>query len=137
MTEFVTVSDRARELLPCPNPWCHRSDSLPPMVYWSSEAYVECTSCGMQGPSVSPVIYNDDGERIGTRDAEACAVTAWNTRPQSTDKEGLIEALEGAEAVQIGPNGRGGMRVVVHFPKPGGEGRLFAILSDALQDHQS
>ncbi len=70
-----------RALKPCPNPWCVPSDGLPPTLHWNTEAYVECASCGMQGPSISPVVRDEDGERVGTQDAEAMAIDAWNTRP--------------------------------------------------------
>lgn len=69
------------KLMPCPNPWCCPSDQLLPAVIWvHSEALVQCESCGMQGPGINPVVHDDDGEVIGTRDAEADAITAWNTR---------------------------------------------------------
>ncbi len=65
----------------CPNPWCVRSDGLPPVVSWSgAEAYIECSSCGLQGPWISALIHDDDGEFVGSRDAEAEAKAAWNER---------------------------------------------------------
>jgi len=69
-------------LLPCPNPWCHPVSTSPPTLFWIGQAaVVECTSCGMQGPSFSPIVHDDDGERVGSQDAELLATTAWNTRP--------------------------------------------------------
>lgn len=44
----------------------------------------------------------------------------------------LREALEGCEGIESGPNGRGGMRVVVHFPNGGDETALFHVLNAAL-----
>ncbi|WP_394662868.1 hypothetical protein [uncultured Sphingomonas sp.] len=44
----------------------------------------------------------------------------------------LREALEGCEGIESGPNGRGGMRVVVHFPNGGDETALFHVLNSAL-----
>jgi hypothetical protein len=65
---------------------------------------VECQSCGLQGPSFSLIVWNDDGEQIGTRDAALEAITAWNTRPEdrtaSTD-ELVAENAALREAVHI------------------------------------
>lgn len=82
MTEPV----EQRQLKACPNPWCHRSDGLPPVLTWAgAEAYVECSSCGMQGPWVSALIHDDDGEFVATRHAEAEAWAAWDQRDLRPD----------------------------------------------------
>jgi hypothetical protein len=45
--------------------------------------------------------------------------------------EGLREALEDCTGIESGPNGQGGMRVIVHYPV-GREGTLFHLLSALL-----
>ena len=51
---------------------------------------------------------------------------------QSLPASGEVErAMQGAEATESGPNGRGGVRVVVHFPRPGDEHRLRELLTHA------
>ena len=92
MTQAAMDNDTmvAVTLKPCPNPWCVQGDVLSPWLIWvGSEAAVECRSCGMQGPSVSPVVFDEDGEQIGAIDAEAEAVAAWNAR-QSEGHAGAL-----------------------------------------------
>lgn len=60
----------AQELEACPNPWCEaneREGDFRPQVQYSNFGlvYVACTSCNMAGP---------------TRQHEAEAIAAWNTR---------------------------------------------------------
>jgi hypothetical protein len=96
------------ELKPCPNPWCVPSSRLRPRLIWTGQlsATVECESCGMQGPSVSPVVINNDGEQVGTRDAEAEAIAAWNQRTPSPqpDQETVERAADAIASVSGGIN---------------------------------
>lgn len=93
-------------LKPCPSPWCHRSDSLPPVLIWvGTEAAVECSSCGMRGPSISPVVYDENGDFKGTIDAEAQAIAVWNTRahsPAAIAGSAAMDALTAGDADLIG-----------------------------------
>lgn len=73
-------------LLPCPNPWCEageREGDFRPHIHYSNFGlvYVACTSCRMAGP---------------TRNHEAEAIAAWNTRTRPDDSVARIVALEGA-----------------------------------------
>ena len=87
---------QSETLKPCPNPWCVASDTLFPVLRWDSRAaFVECNSCGMQGPSFLPVVTDDNGEDVGTQDAEALAIAGWNNRIPAppADSAGLVERL--------------------------------------------
>lgn len=75
-------------LKPCPNPWCEAGDrtelfpgEYAPRVTYSNFGlcFIACTSCRMEGPS---------------RDHEAEAIAAWNTRPTDPQVTALVEALE-------------------------------------------
>ena len=88
---------QSETLKPCPNPWCVASDTLFPVLRWDSRAaFVECNSCGMQGPSFLPVVTDDNGEDVGTQDAEALAIAGWNNRIPAppADSAGLVERLK-------------------------------------------
>jgi len=109
---FICIDSDGTEraaLKPCPNPWCEPSISFPPTLKWGgmNACYVECGSCGMEGPNSSPVLFNDDGEEIGTQDAEACAITAWNTRTTAeAGKRELVDALRAIVEGQAPRHGR-------------------------------
>jgi hypothetical protein len=49
----------------------------------------------------------------------------------------LAEKLAGCAAIESGGNGRGGMRVVVHFSEPRQELGLFHLLGNALHHRES
>lgn len=100
---MMTIEPKSEiKLLPCPSPWCEPSAVLLPEIRWGGvlSCRVECQSCGLQGPDVSPVIFNENGEQIGTRDAEAGAIEAWNTRPAT-------QAFSIGQKVQIVPETAG------------------------------
>jgi hypothetical protein len=52
----------------------------------------------MQGPSVSPVVYDENGEFKGTIDAEKAAAFAWNTRA-SIDPTTAARTLRDAKLI--------------------------------------
>lgn len=77
--------------------------------------------------------------RGGPTPKQACSSVYETTTEAATTLETLTqenarlrEALEGCEGIESGPNGRGGMRVVVHFPNGGDETALFHVLNAAL-----
>ncbi len=75
-----------QELKPCPNPWCEaaeREGDFRPQVQYSNFGlvYVACTSCTMAGP---------------TRQHEADAIAAWNTRQPDPLVAELRETLANA-----------------------------------------
>lgn len=117
------------KLKPCPNPWCVRGGTLGPALCWQGpkEAFVECGSCGLRGPMFSPIVLNDDGEQVGTRDAEAEAIAAWNQRPSGIADERVARA----EGWRIGMSDA--RRIAVENSNYGhveGNKRAFKIVAD-------
>lgn len=62
-----------------------------------------------------------DGEQGGVTQALILAV--------------VRKALDQCQGIESGPNGQGGMRVVVHFKGGGDEYPLFSLLNAALAKH--
>lgn len=99
---MTSKTEDAAKLQACPNPWCAPSPGLPPILRWTgmNAVLVECASCGMEGPSFGPVEFDDDGEEIGSVDAEAKAIAAWNLRTPAPTADVLEDAARVAEDFQ-------------------------------------
>lgn len=55
--------------------------------------------------------------------------------PATDTPEVVMKALDQCVGIESGPNGQGGMRVVVHFKGGGDEYPLFSLLNAALAKH--
>lgn len=123
------------------------------------DAQSQCVPCKLCGGSavisdagLGAGYYIRCGNSLSMRDSKGCMLDErrlggwaynvmdwWNRLHAAATLETLTqenarlrEALEGCEGIESGPNGRGGMRVVVHFPNGGDETALFHVLNAAL-----
>lgn len=71
------LKDEQTQLLPCPNPWCGRSQPAPKrgngVQKWIDWYEVLCGKCGTKGPP---------------HPTKAAAIAAWNTRHSAETGEG-------------------------------------------------
>jgi hypothetical protein len=130
MTDIIPVSD----LLPCPFCGGEADIFTPsfPMAADCDDIYVRCGQCDAMGPQVLFDQDTHDADDLGALTAEA--VKGWNTRPLSTDKERLIEALDRLYDLADGFSVSG-----VYFSDACFTDNVAALkaAADALQDHQS
>ena len=106
--ERMTDTNTTPALLPCPNPFHEHSASHPPVLCWGFlSCHIECSNCGLEGPSSDAIETDDDGETVATIDAEAEAIAACNRRttptpPATDEREAVARVIANSLGAKIG-----------------------------------